>query len=76
MLVMGLFSKIGGTQLPGDGAMLVKIEDFSFSKPVFVGENVKAELTVTKDVKRFCFASGVVTREGEVVASGKFILTK
>ncbi len=51
MLVSSLVSAVLGTQLPGPGTIVARLE-LKFSKPVFFDEEVTAEATVSEKISR------------------------
>lgn len=46
MLVMGVMSKILGTQLPGCGSIYME-QNVQFKKPVYVGDSVEFKVKIT-----------------------------
>lgn len=74
LLALGAISRLIGTELPGPGALWMA-EDVQFVRPVFVGDTVRASVTV----EHVSAAAGVVTlrtearleRTGETVLTGK-----
>lgn len=77
-LLIGMFSQIGGTQLPGNGSLLSKITDMRFHQPVHAGRPVIANLEIV-DILRNQFAVAKATvvcpEKDTVFVSGKIILT-
>ena len=75
VLVGSLFSSIIGTILPGEGSIYLS-QTYSFKKPIFINEAVKAEVEVTNiredkpiiTLKTICYNSkGEIAIEGEAV---------
>jgi acyl dehydratase len=76
-LLLGMFSAIGGTILPGDGAFLVKVSDLKIVNPVFSDQKVVAELKITRNMKnKFLETIGVIKcgESGKVLLEGVLML--
>jgi acyl dehydratase len=74
-LVGSLFSSIIGTILPGEGSIYLS-QTYSFKKPIFINEKVKAEVEVTNiredkpiiTLKTICYNSkDEIAIEGEAI---------
>lgn len=77
VLLMGLFSAIGGTQLPGDGAYLVQARNLKFHEPVYSEQEIVATLTVTRNLKnKFLEADAAIqdVKCQNVLVSGVLLL--
>ncbi len=73
MLPASLISTVLGTKLPGAGTIYLK-QALKFTKPVFPGDTIKAELTVTQkdDDKKFVTLECKCTNQkGDVVLTGE-----
>ena len=73
MLVGSLFSKVFGMDLPGEGAIYVT-QTLRFRRPVFLGDEIKAEVTVKeldKEKNRAYFDCVAYNQEGERVVVGE-----
>jgi len=76
-LLLGMFSAIGGTILPGDGAFLVKVSDLKIISPVFSDQKVVAKLEITRNMKnKFLETTGVIecADSGHVLLEGVLML--
>lgn len=63
-LLLGMFSAIGGTQMPGDGAFLVGIDKLKFHEPVHIDNSVTATMTVTRNLKnKFLLADATIVQD-------------
>jgi len=75
MLSAGYISAVLGTQLPGPGAIYVS-QTLSFRRPVRIGDEVTAEVTITAiDERRgrVTFAT-VASASGKTVAEGEAVV--
>lgn len=72
MLIGSLFSKIIGTQLPGDGSVYIS-QVLNFKRPVFVGEKVKIRVEVVgiKDKNVFLLKTSCFNEKGKVAVAGE-----
>ena len=72
MLIGSLFSKIIGTQLPGDGSVYIS-QELEFKRPVFVGEKVKIRVEVIeiKNNNIFVLKTQCLNNKGKVAVAGK-----
>mgnify|MGYP001277237274 CR=1 FL=1 len=64
-IAASLFSGIFGTQLPGKGSLYIS-QNLKFPNPVFVGDQIKAEVKITKiNIKRrfIYFSSNCINEE-------------
>jgi 3-hydroxybutyryl-CoA dehydratase len=76
MLVAGLISAVLGTKLPGEGCIYVS-QELNFKKPVFIGDTIRAEVTVIgiDKEKRRCKLSTVCTNQhDETVIQGVAVM--
>jgi len=76
-LLLGMFSAIGGTMMPGDGAFLVNISDLKIIAPVYSNQKVTASLEITKNLKdKFLETRGEIKCEqsGSILVEGKLML--
>jgi 3-hydroxybutyryl-CoA dehydratase len=76
MLTGSLFSPIIAHQLPGEGAIYLS-QSLRFVAPVFAGDTITAELTVTRvrDDKQIITLEGVAKNQrGEVVITGESVV--
>ena len=71
---MGLFSSIAAQQFPGEGSLYGK-QIIVFKKPVFVGDEVTACMTLEKISKnQFFYFKTEITRNDTVVVSGEAVV--
>lgn len=76
MLTGSLFSSIIAHQLPGEGAIYLS-QSLRFVAPVFAGDTITAELTVTRvrEDKQIITLEGVARNQrGEVVITGESVV--
>ena len=76
-LLLGMFSAIGGTMMPGDGAFLVNISELKIVEPVYSDQKVVATLEITKNLKnKFLETKGEIKCEnsGNILVQGKLML--
>jgi acyl dehydratase len=76
LLVAGLISGVLGTQLPGEGSIYVS-QTLSFKRPVFVGDVIKAEVTVTAVdyVKHIVtLRTCCINQDGKLVIEGEAVI--
>ncbi len=76
MLTGSLFSPIIAHQLPGEGAIYLS-QSLKFVAPVFAGDTITAELTVTRvrEDKQIITLEGVARNQrGEVVITGESVV--
>lgn len=75
VLVGGLVSAVVGTKLPGPGSVLVS-QTIRFHSPVFVGNEVTADVVVTDIKKKFLYLSFECsnTSNNETVISGNMVV--
>jgi 3-hydroxybutyryl-CoA dehydratase len=76
MLTGSLFSPIIAHQLPGEGAIYLS-QSLKFVAPVFAGDTITAELTVTRvrEDKQVITLEGVARNQrGEVVITGESVV--
>ena len=76
MLTGSLFSPIIAHQLPGEGAIYLS-QSLRFVAPVFAGDTITAELTVThvREDKQIITLEGVARNQrGEVVITGESVV--
>jgi 3-hydroxybutyryl-CoA dehydratase len=76
MLTGSLFSPIIAHQLPGEGAIYLS-QSLRFVAPVFAGDTITAELTVTRvhEEKQIITLNGVAkNQKGEVVITGESVV--
>jgi 3-hydroxybutyryl-CoA dehydratase len=76
MLTGSLFSPIIAHQLPGEGAIYLS-QSLRFVAPVFAGDTITAELTVTRvrEDKQIITLEGVArNQQGEVVITGESVV--
>ena len=76
MLTGSLFSPIIAHQLPGEGAIYLS-QSLRFVAPVFAGDTITAELTVTRvrEDKQIITLEGVAkNQKGEVVITGESVV--
>ncbi|CAG2118856.1 unnamed protein product, partial [Medioppia subpectinata] len=70
MLTNGLVSAVFGTVLPGPGAVVVN-QTINFTKPLYIGEEVCAKITVVNIRKRFIDCKYVCfTTDGKNIMDG------
>ncbi|MCV2394733.1 MaoC family dehydratase [Actinotalea sp. M2MS4P-6] len=75
MLSASLFSTVFGTSLPGEGAIYVS-QSVRFTAPVFLGDTVKATVTVAEKLEkgRVRFECVATKQDGTVVVDGEAVL--
>jgi len=76
-LLLGMFSAIGGTMMPGDGAFLVNISELKIIEPVYSDQKVAATLEITKNLKnKFLETKGKIKCEnsGKILVESKLML--
>ena len=76
MLTGSLFSPIIAHQLPGEGAIYLS-QSLKFLAPVFAGDTITAELTVTRvrEDKQIITLEGIAKNQrGEVVITGESVV--
>ena len=76
MLTGSLFSPIVAHQLPGEGAIYLS-QSLKFLAPVFAGDTITAELTVTRvrEDKQIITLEGIAKNQrGEVVITGESVV--
>ncbi|MBN2407075.1 MAG: MaoC family dehydratase [Elusimicrobia bacterium] len=76
VLLPGIISGILGTRLPGLGTVAREM-DAKFSRPVFVGETVTAEVELIekKEKLNMCiFRYGITNKDGKTVVKGKAVV--
>jgi len=76
MLTGSLFSPIIAHQLPGEGAIYLS-QSLKFLAPVFAGDTITAELTVTRvrEDRQIITLEGIVRNQrGEVVITGESVV--
>lgn len=76
-LLLGMFSAIGGTMMPGDGAFLVNISELKIIEPVYSDQKVAATLEITKNLKnKFLETKGEIKCEnsGKILVESKLML--
>jgi 3-hydroxybutyryl-CoA dehydratase len=76
MLTGSLFSPIIAHQLPGEGSIYLS-QSLKFVAPVFAGDTITAELTVTqvREDKQIITLAGVAkNQKGEVVITGESVV--
>lgn len=76
MISAGLISAVLGTRLPGNGTIYMK-QDISFFKPVFLNEEVTAQVEVIEKIdakKRLRIKTTVTNAKGDVVADGEALV--
>src|ERR1043166_78052 len=76
MLTGSLFSPIIAHQLPGEGSIYLS-QSLKFVAPVFAGDTITAELTVTqvREDKQIITLAGVAKKQkGEVVITGESVV--
>ena len=72
MLVMSYISSILGNALPGEGSIYLG-QDIKFTAPVFLGDEITIEVTITqliKEKKHAILATNVYNSKGEPVILG------
>lgn len=77
VLLMGLFSAIGGTRMPGAGAFLVSARDLKFHQPVYSDQKVTGKLTITKNLKNKFLETDAIIVDSETqvtLVSGTLLL--
>lgn len=84
MLVISLFGGLLGSQLPGNGTILIG-QSFSFKKPVYINEKVTSEIVISKirndksiiRLEAICYKeNSEIAVEGELVVLYKDIFKK
>lgn len=75
MLVGSLFSTVFGMKLPGEGAIYLS-QDLQFKAPVYIGDTVKATVTVTEKLEkgRIRFDCTATNQQGITVICGTAML--
>lgn len=74
MLVSGLISRLLGNQLPGEGTIYLK-QTLSFKKPVYIGDRIKAEVTIVNIDKSTVQLSTICTnQDNKIVIDGEAIV--
>jgi 3-hydroxybutyryl-CoA dehydratase len=75
MLSGSLFSTVFGTKLPGEGAIYLS-QTLNFTAPVFLGDTVKATVTVKEKLGkgRVAFDCVATKQDGTVVVKGEAVL--
>jgi len=62
-LLLGMFSAIGGTKLPGDGALL-GIDKLKFHEPVYTDTPITATLTISRNLRnKFLITNAKIVHE-------------
>lgn len=73
MFTASLFSNLVGNVLPGNGSLYLT-QDLNFKKPVFIGDTIRAKLTVLRKVdgpKILVLKTTASNQNNEVVLTGK-----
>lgn len=76
MMIGSFFSRIIGTELPGDGSVYVS-QNIDFKRPIYIGDKVKLIVTVTDiDVEnsRYTLLTQCFNSEGKIVVDGKAVV--
>ena len=77
MLLAGLISTVGGTMLPGPGAIYVR-QELDFLAPVHIGDTITARVEVTEimaDKNRIKLRTTCANQDGKLVLDGMAILS-
>lgn len=77
MFTASLFSNLIGNVLPGNGSLYLT-QDLNFKKPVFIGDTIRAKLTVLRKVdgpKILVLKTTASNQNDEVVLTGKAQVT-
>ncbi len=77
MLLAGFISTVGGTMLPGPGAVYVR-QELDFLAPVHIGDTITARVEVTEvlaDKNRVKLRTTCVNQDGKLVLDGMAILS-
>ncbi len=77
MLIAGLISTVGGTMLPGPGAIYVR-QELDFLAPVHIGDTITARVEVIEiimDKNRIKLRTTCVNQDGKQVLDGVAILS-
>lgn len=71
MLSAGLISSVLGTKLPGPGTIYMN-QELSFTKPVFIGDTICAEVEIIEIIKRKIakLKTRCTNQEGAIVVDG------
>ncbi len=73
MFTASLFSNLVGNVLPGNGSLYLT-QDLNFKKPVFIGDTIRAKLTVLRKVdgpKILVLKTTASNQNDEIVLTGK-----
>lgn len=76
MLVGSLFSKLLGTELPGEGTIYLE-QNLRFLKPVYLGDEVTATVSIKElltEKNRVYFDTVATNQNDEVVVSGSAVV--
>jgi len=75
MLTTSLWSTLVGTRLPGPGSAYIS-QELNFIKPVYIGDTVTAEITVTTidHTKQRVYLDGKCFVDGTLVAAGQGVV--
>ncbi|GHU67458.1 (R)-specific enoyl-CoA hydratase [Clostridia bacterium] len=75
MLSGSLFSTVFGTRFPGEGSIYLS-QSLNFTAPVFIGDTVKATVTVIEKLEkgRVKFETVATKQDGTVVIRGEALL--
>jgi 3-hydroxybutyryl-CoA dehydratase len=77
MLAAGLISTVGGTMLPGPGAVYVR-QELDFLAPIHIGDTITARVEVMEilaDKNRVKLRTTCVNQDGKMVVDGMAILS-
>jgi 3-hydroxybutyryl-CoA dehydratase len=77
MLAAGLISTVGGTMLPGPGAVYVR-QELDFLAPIHIGDTITARVEVIEiiaDKNRVKLRTTCVNQDGKLVVDGMAILS-
>lgn len=73
ILIMGLISKIIGTQLPGEGSIYLG-QNARFIKPVYIGEKIKANvkiIEINEEKKILILETNIYKEDGNCAVEGE-----
>jgi acyl dehydratase len=77
MFTASLFSNLVGNKLPGNGSVYLT-QDLNFKKPVYIGDTIRAKLTIIRKVdgpKILVLKTTACNQDDEVVLTGKAQVT-
>lgn len=76
LLCVNGVSQILGTKLPGEGTILIS-QSFQYKAPVYIGDAVKIEVTVTgekQEKKIYILSCTCTNQDGKIVMEGESVV--